>query len=538
LNASSDCKGPLLHRFLDKPWAAALILLAACWLNYGAILGNAYLLDDHTFLRGEHARVYASFGEYFTENHTHHYSPLYLAVNVALFSHFGGNPELLHAACIMLFYLSCLLFTVWLGRVSADKPLALLAGLFFCLHPINAFTVNYISSNAIFIMAIFLLACLLAHEAYIKDRRHPLTFVLGILSFVMALLCFEGALLLPAFIGLTAFFMRRQSFVDSLKETLPYVLIALVYLGVWIYMASGQAGLGEKWARLDMSVGNYLATLFYLLSWYGSNLIAPFDVVFLKNAAPLTGALWPYGLAALAMALGMIYLVLRIWKRSLVTCAVLWLAAGAVLAAAAAASHADMGLVLEPHWLYFSSLGFFILLGAYLRRWQRRMPLRVWSALVLLLAGSCWALTQTYNALARTEKGYCLYWLSRTPGNIIASMRLGELYYYEKDYPASASHLSYAAARYTNKKTRSRLLHNLGHVYSAWGYEDLAAEKYREAIGVRPSFAAPYIALAGQYSEAGERSLAVATLEKFVQLNPFHPDISLIQDELLKLKEE
>jgi tetratricopeptide (TPR) repeat protein len=299
-------------------------------------------------------------------------------------------------------------------------------------------------------------------------------------------------------------------------------------------------------------------------------LIAPFHVVFIKNTAPINEFVAGWLLAA-ALAISCAgYLVSKVWKRDIRSMALLWLVAGFLLVLVACAGHADMGFVIEPHWLYFSSFGFFMLLAACLLALRQKMALRAWVALVVIIGGFYGAMTQAYNAITKTEKSYCLYWLARSPGNIIAALRLGELYYEEKEYDKAERLLSFAAGKYTNKIARSRLLHNLGVIYNETGSTQLARDKFLEAIRVNPDYVASYLALGDLYAKdgrfqeaqqylikaivlkpdneltfltlaqlhlaAGKPGRAVAVLEDFLKLNPHHASEDLVREKILSIK--
>ena len=189
------------------------------------------------------------------------------------------------------------------------------------------------------------------------------------------------------------------------------------------------------------------------------------------------------------------FLIVNAWKRSAASMALLWFLAGFLLVAVACLNHAGMGFVIEPHWLYISSLGFFLLIAIFLRRLKDIVPPKMWMALIFILVSCFGILTQTYNALARTEKGYCEYWLERSPGNAVAILRLGELAYLEGEYPKAERHLRIALHKFLRPETRARISHNLGVIYKETGNKDLAVRYFRQAIAFAPDYEPAHTAL-------------------------------------------
>ena len=127
-------------------------------------------------------------------------------------------------------------------------------------------------------------------------------------------------------------------------------------------------------------------------------------------------------------------LVWIVYRRNILTFALLWLVGGFVLVLPAMSSHFNaMGFVIEPHWLYFNSMGFCLLCASLI--FHEKIPINK-DALIVILAGVClymFILTKYNNSLSATEERYYEFWLRTSPGNVIARENLASLYIWDEN---------------------------------------------------------------------------------------------------------
>jgi len=209
-----------------------------------------------------------------------------------------------------------------------------------------------------------------------------------------------------------------------------------------------------------------------------------------------------------------------------------WFFSGFALVAVASLNHSGMGLVIEPHWLFVPSIGFFLFVSLSIHRLSASLPSVLWAFFVIGLAIYLGLATQRYNATTRDEKTYCAYWLSVSPGNSIAALRLGEIAYDEKDMRTALAYHLFAARRFAKARTRARIHHNTGVIYEELGNADKAREHYLMSLQLQPDYAPPYLALADEHLRSGDPASAVALWRRVLA---FENDNALAQERLKQL---
>jgi len=508
-------KSPILQFLL-----VAALLLILVFINYGSVLEHEFMLDDSIFLQNDIDELYDSFWDYFSLSKTPHYYPIYYIVNIFLFNRFADNPYLLHLVNIVLFYCTAILLYYLLHLLTKNSAVSFLTVFLFTLHPINAFTVNYITCNTIFICAIFLELSLILYWHYRHSKGQYRLLVGSIMAFILALLSFEGAFLLPFYILLIAYYIQGETFRKSIFTCLPFVLVATLYLLLWMIMTNSEADLIQKFHQLQLTPGSYAATSLVLSCWYTLNLIMPNDIVFMRNILPLEGAIWFWNILLLNFLVLAAIFIFKIYKRNLKSFALLWFLSGFSLVAVACINHADMGLVIEPHWLYFSSVGFFLFISMGLSQLSQKLPKKFWALMIIAVSLYYGLTTHTYNYLARTEKGYSAYWLSASPGNIIAALSLGKIYFREGNYQAALVYHLYVADKYSKVETRSRIYHNIGVIYERLRNYPSAKKYYYGALRIKPDYIPPYLALAQLYIKNDDSFRAQQLLRKAIAIDP------------------
>ena len=88
--------------------------------------------------------------------------------------------------------------------------------------------------------------------------------------------------------------------------------------------------------------------------------------------------------------------------------------------------------IIEPHWFYFSSIGFFILAAYFFNFLNKKFNHRLGITICLIL-GIMIIQTRKSNAFWKDEATYCNYWLELNPLNGTARSCKAKLYIEEHD---------------------------------------------------------------------------------------------------------
>jgi len=187
-----------------------------------------------------------------------------------------NNPEGYHLTNLLLHAGAAALLFVFLRALTGDFPLALLAGSFFVIHPINSSRVVWISARDGNICAVFLLGALCLFVLSRRWDRIALHIVAVGLA-ACAFMAYEGAVILPALIFLTefVFFAKGTPLARlgaSFRRTVAFWALGVIYLCFWAAIFSEKVGGYDLSFRLPAMLDNYarlLSNLFYGRNFYG-----------------------------------------------------------------------------------------------------------------------------------------------------------------------------------------------------------------------------------------------------------------------------
>ena len=178
------------------------------FLVYLHTISFAFVWDDETqILRNPWIRDWSKVVQFFTTDVwafsrtdfflTNYYRPLHMVAYAVGYSLSGFRPEGYHLINIVLHVVSTLLVARIALQLTQEKPMALMSGLIFALHPIHAESITWIAAVPDPLCAVFYLGAL---ALYLKDGISPgnKKNLAGILLlFLCALLSKEMAFVFP-----------------------------------------------------------------------------------------------------------------------------------------------------------------------------------------------------------------------------------------------------------------------------------------------------------------------------------------------------
>jgi tetratricopeptide (TPR) repeat protein len=226
--------------------------------------------------------------------------------------------------------------------------------------------------------------------------------------------------------------MTDVSPIKIIKILTPYILLDFLLLILWQTNAGHTANIIQSIQSFQLSFFDWSANFFRMTAWYIKNLFVPGNIAFEYSQAPVIGLSYLWNFVPWTILAGSTLLVIYHFKRSAVSFAVIIFLTGFIYAAPASLSHPDIGMVFEPHWLYFSSIGFFLLIALALLKLKGCINRLLYLALASSILISFYLSTEALHLMAKNELDYCENWLRVSPHNTYAMSLLAQDYSSDK----------------------------------------------------------------------------------------------------------
>jgi len=183
--------------------------------------------------------------------------------------------------------------------------------------------------------------------------------------------------------------------------------------------------------------------------------------------------------------------------------------------------------LLEPHWFYFSEMGFFLFAAALLMKVVRK-DRRAGIGVIVVLVGILVALAWDYNSKWRTQEKYSRYWLSLNIGNLTPYYGLGRSLMDQGDCAGAVK--AFQDGIRTLNTNNVYLLADAGHCFDVLGEDAAAAFFLNAATQEGADYAMTYHYMGLYLIKRGDRPGAVPMFEKAVELDPkFSPSREYLQ---------
>jgi len=412
-----------------------------------------------------------------------YYRPMMHILNLALNQTFGLLPWAYHfmnvlfhsVNSVLVFLLTFDLFRKE-GKTSAFS-LALISGLLFASHPIHCEAVAWAGGIPDLSYTFFLLLSFYLYQRSTeKGSSSPLLLSVSLLSFVLALLSKEPALILP-FILILYESSERKDHHLKLQRYIPYIVIAVAYLAVRFAIIGGIKTSGE-----DSSVVSWLPDVFVLFATYLGKLLLPINLNVYYSYSSAGSFLAPSVLLGIVVTCIFITaLIISFRKSRLVFTGLLFIAAPLLPALYIPAIG---GTPFAERYLYLPSLGFALLA----------------SMLIVKLSA-----VTSYGKIVVSALFLILFAFYSTET-------------FSRNY-AWKDELSFWTATVRESPDEPLPHYNLGAALERHGHLDEAIEEYQKAISLKPASVA-YKALGEVYYRKGYKNKAVLEYYKALELEP------------------
>ncbi|MBF0489823.1 MAG: tetratricopeptide repeat protein [Candidatus Omnitrophica bacterium] len=430
-------------------------LLILGLLVYCNSFSNKFLIDDYSFLdtpiKSSMKFISMQWNPYrnalsgieTSRAISPYYRPLAHIIPTLCFAIFGSSFWLYHLFNLLLYVVATFLIFILILRISNSQFLALLSSAFYILHPINGIIVNYSTASVFAAQVIFITGAILLLWESIRSHNRLLYF-LSLISFVLSLFCHETSVVTPLYIGSVLFVTGVLRGQKRLLCLVPYFLILFSYLLFRVCFVGFGAPFSKIFLMYQMNIFEYIASMFISFSWYISQLFYPHGIVMIWGMPVMRlGVFWA-NVGMLALCILFVYLFLVSKGNQMVQIALTWICIG-FLPVFLAAGHSPFdGICMEPHWLVFPVLGFFILFAQLVLSVYSRIN-KYLSFLILLGVMVYWIQASwAYNHLWSDQKTYMTYWAQEVPYMRKTYAGLGYAFDVEGNYAEARKNYNYS----------------------------------------------------------------------------------------------
>lgn len=493
-------------------------LAVLCIAGYVNSLRNGFMLDDYVVLFGASGLENKSLGELFLVPQHFFYRPVGHLLLFASHRLFGDSVIGYHLVNLGIFTLIVWAAYLIAREVSKSGRVAFMTAALYAVHPLQAFLVNYVTASIIGSFVLAMEASFLALTWFLRSGRTRHLF-LSLALQAAALLSHEMAVVLPVAVVCLLYFVRRTPVPELLRLVTPYVLVTAVFL-VFRSLTFPLTHTARGAMALLPHFGVYISSLGDLLGWYFTKLVWPRNVLFLWSGKAETWNAVVSAVTIAAAVAGALNLLVRRRQRDVHAFSLALFAAGFLPIGVAGFTYFPQSSpIIEPHWFYFPSLGFFLLVALGLDRlWQWR-GWGIGGACAALLVATWMALLWQTNRHWRDEETYSRYWISLNDRDWTPFHGLGRAHLRRGDAQAAVRALEQALAR-IRAAPPTMILADLGLAHFRAGQEKLALQWLALALRQDPGYAPAYDYLGQIATKQGADALAVDAFGDALRLFP------------------
>ncbi len=243
----------MIPAFLKRKEALLIILLLALpTLAYLNTLQNGFVWDDKYIITDNpYVRDIGNIPSYFISSATQGsydmkvYRPLRQMMFTVEYTLWGNNHFGYHLINILLHAINCILVYKLLTHFLLSRSAAILATLFYSIHPVHTEAVANITGRTDILFLCFYLAGLLFYIKAGNGRCRSSFLCLAVISYCLSLFSKEMAVTFPLIILLTDLCLGEKK-VDRLTKATPfYLLLVFITAAYLILRTSAIAGIGQ-----------------------------------------------------------------------------------------------------------------------------------------------------------------------------------------------------------------------------------------------------------------------------------------------------
>ncbi len=525
-----------------------LLIAAVCFLAYFNSLGNPFIWDDEALVvKNTLIRSPQNLGKSFTSDlysgissGSNFYRPLQTIAYIFDYYFWQLNPFGYHLTNIVLQISVSFLVFLLVFNLLDNFAVSLATSVIFGINPIHTEAVGYISGRAEMLMAVFIISSLLFFIRSQKDnvRNAGIFYLLSLVSFIMALLSKEVAIVFPLIIAGYTFYFLRPKFREKLffiKNIFPFIAISAAYLFLRLSFFSFTTLRAPSLTNVPWFIR--LSVLPKIIFTYFKLLILPTDLHMsreLLRPTSIGGILISVFLLGIIIFACVYYLKYR-QKFKIASFMLLWF----LVFFMPQSGIFPINAFVAEHFIYLSSISFFLVLVCLLHKFLRKklfilVVSLIASFYILLTVGRNYEwrnpivfyrniikyspdsfqahnnLGLQYEYLGRLADAQSEYKKALTikPDLIEARSNLANIYFKTKLYDQAIKEYQLLTKDKLGSKA-GEVENNLGNIYESTGNIDLAVAKYNQALKLDPALKYTHFNLARIYFNKMNLGLAV-----------------------------
>lgn len=507
------------------------------FVSYGNTLANGLFFDDEQFIYNNPYVKALDLPGLFKNSLssesgevTNYYRPLLFLGFSIEYQLFNNNGFIYHFDSFILHFIGSLLLFLFLKKLFRHQLISLLTSVLFLIHPIQTEAVAYASGRGDPLSFVFILLTLNLVLSNGKNK-HLISYV----TLIAALLSKEIALMSPGLIYLTILFSKknlsRQTVIQSAFQTLPYAAITIIYfiLRLTLLNFSNTLNFYNSANIYSSHLSVRLATFFNLFPAYLGLLIYP-KTLFMERDSTIQ-IVTSLTLNAIVSILSLSAAVLMgMWKRKempIVLFSLLWIGISFI----PTSGILPINGIFYEHFLYFPSVGFFLLFSFVAHLLYQRLPTfgKEAGGIVMIILIMVLSI-RTINRNQEWRNPIVFY------NQTLAHARSARAYNNLAMAYADVQDNNNAIAAYKKaidiSDTYPESHYNLANSYAA--IHDLvnAEKEYKKALLIRPTFYLSYIKLYALYKESNNQAGLTFVKEGLTLLGKSNPQFILLLHQL------
>ena len=210
----------------DYPYAGLALILFITFLVYRSSTGNGFVLwDDDKYIQNNTLITSINLKEIFSTYVMGNYHPFTMLGYAIQYQFFGQDATGYHVVNLMLHLLNVVLVYVVIFNLSNKSLVAMVAALFFGLHPMHVESVAWASELKDLLYVSFYLGAFICYLKYLNEPLKKKWYYYALVLFFCSLLSKGMAVSFPLVLLLADYFRGRKFDSKTLMEKLPFFIL-------------------------------------------------------------------------------------------------------------------------------------------------------------------------------------------------------------------------------------------------------------------------------------------------------------------------